>query len=454
MKKDKIMKTKQTIFKKNSALTVAVYTSHAGSKEFSLIDKKIYNVLLWNAALQKQQSESPINVYSIEFSEIRKKIGREIKTNRIKKAFPALGRVEVKGNFLGKVKADKVGYAKFTNFNLLSEFTDHENGYSYAFSPTLDKLISDPDMIYSLLDLDNIAKLNSYHSLSIYELCFEYSGINATPWISINELKELTNTSGKYPELYDLKKRVITPAIKDINDNTDLAIDVEFEKTGHRFTELRFTINKKPKAKPAPALTFKPIPKYEAPSPLDGYEEAAIYQLSIKAKNQQAYRAKVMKNYLNDDAGTVDLIKTQIKNMKNSSGLASCVGQKIKTDKYEILFLYYFEEHELLRIKSNGDISGIITTHNEKYIYDQIKSALYVTDHFNKNSFKNEIGASMAKGNTNVVITDIAFADTYDYENFGKISYTIKDTGEKIVENTTASIIESIIQARNEQMKQ
>ena len=45
-----------------------------------------------------------------------------------------------------------------------------------------------------------------------------------------------------YPRFSDLKDRVITPAVKDINTFTDLSVKVEYEKTGRSITHIIFSM--------------------------------------------------------------------------------------------------------------------------------------------------------------------------------------------------------------------
>ena len=90
--------------------------------------------------------------------------------------------------------------------------------------------------------LIEILHLNSRHSIRLFELLqsYLYKGEYIT---SINDLKILLGIETKYKDWRDLRKAVIDPSIKEINDNTYLHIEYEPIKNGKRIEEIRFSVN-------------------------------------------------------------------------------------------------------------------------------------------------------------------------------------------------------------------
>ena len=94
--------------------------------------------------------------------------------------------------------------------------------------------------------MGQIGKLTSAHAVRIYELCAQYKNSNqGGREISLVELKRMLCMTDEYPAVDDFKRRVITPAIKQINEHTDLRVTVENVKTGRSVTGLYFHISEK-----------------------------------------------------------------------------------------------------------------------------------------------------------------------------------------------------------------
>ncbi len=96
--------------------------------------------------------------------------------------------------------------------------------------------------------LEKIGHLTSPHSVRLYELMVQYLGVGKR-MISLDDLKESLGLTGEYPAIKDFKLRVLEPAIKAINEHTDIKIKYEQKRTGRVITDLIFTIKAKPEAK-------------------------------------------------------------------------------------------------------------------------------------------------------------------------------------------------------------
>jgi len=107
---------------------------------------------------------------------------------------------------------------------------------------------------YALAD---VAKMTSAHAIRLYELLAQWGGIGERE-IAIEFLREAMQLGDSYPVFKDLKRRVIEPAVAQINDHSPLAVTWEPRKTGRRVTHLAFTFGAKKKtakrAKPRAAV--------------------------------------------------------------------------------------------------------------------------------------------------------------------------------------------------------
>ncbi len=101
--------------------------------------------------------------------------------------------------------------------------------------------------------LEKIGRLTSAHAVRMYEMLAQYLSLGKRE-IEIDWLKKTLMIEKEYPEIYDLKKRVIEPSVKQINELTDLNVNYVQKKRGRVITSLLFTIEMKASHQPKPRL--------------------------------------------------------------------------------------------------------------------------------------------------------------------------------------------------------
>lgn len=99
------------------------------------------------------------------------------------------------------------------------------------------------ERLFTRFNIQNIKPLTSIHAIRIYELAKQFDD---TGWrvIDLEEFKKMLKIDNKYGRIYDLKRRVLEVAKKQINKNTDINIDYKLIKEGRRYTKLRLNISK------------------------------------------------------------------------------------------------------------------------------------------------------------------------------------------------------------------
>jgi len=132
---------------------------------------------------------------------------------------------------------------------------------------------------FTIYELDNIGGLKSSYGIRIYELLIQYKAIGERK-INLQELREILCLGSKYKAMCDLRKRVLEPAVKEINEQTDLKVSYKNVKRGRSIIALHFTIKNKRKT---PKITPKNPKKYLSPE--DIYKE---FQ-KPRFKNIQSY---------------------------------------------------------------------------------------------------------------------------------------------------------------------
>lgn len=94
---------------------------------------------------------------------------------------------------------------------------------------------------YTQYSFRNVLCMNSKHAIILYQLLKSYAYNRPGIIFSIDALKaNLEATS--YKQFSDFKKRVIIPAIRDINKYSDLEVSEEYIKSGRAVTHVKFNI--------------------------------------------------------------------------------------------------------------------------------------------------------------------------------------------------------------------
>ena len=117
------------------------------------------------------------------------------------------------------------------------------------FAPEIVPLITRLEQNFTSYELMQVANLNLY-ATRLYELLVSWRSTGKTPTIEINDFRSRIGlVDNEYKAMCDFKKRVLDPAIKQINEHTDITVKVEQHKTGRSITGFSFKLKQKQQAK-------------------------------------------------------------------------------------------------------------------------------------------------------------------------------------------------------------
>lgn len=94
---------------------------------------------------------------------------------------------------------------------------------------------------YRLID---VAKINSPYGIRLYELLMQFSSTRERK-INLCDFKSLFNLGDKYPLFRDLNKWVIKPAVKEINESSNLVVYYSTVRKGRNVAALQFDFQEK-----------------------------------------------------------------------------------------------------------------------------------------------------------------------------------------------------------------
>lgn len=204
------------------------------SNKLTRSQRAIYNYLLF-VVKEELRSNPEQRRFEANISDIKKYTGAQNNTH-IKESILKIQVVKVSFNVLSKSKKE---WRK--DIGLILDVDTQEEGFvSFSMEEELIGAINHPDM-YGLVDLKVIKGMQSKHSIALYEFISDYLKIGKKR-VYLDDFKVLMGIDPQkgYKRFCDLNSGVITPAIKEINEKTSIALNVEPIHRGRKVTALEF----------------------------------------------------------------------------------------------------------------------------------------------------------------------------------------------------------------------
>ena len=248
----------QLVFRKPNHLIVMVPTLG----KLSPISRKLYNVLLHDTQTQAMAKQAagevikagdlfearladllaPFNVEAADLSTVAKAHFREMK------------RTEV-----GWEAPDQGSEVVWASMSLLSETKvvkrNNQLYFQWALPPTLFNAVMDPGL-FTRMDLELLTRLKSYAALALYEICVRYKNnpsgrtcVCEPEWwvnaISAKPSRDPATGAKTKREWRKVKNETVLKAIEEINELTDIEVELIEKKTGKAVTQVQFAVRRK-----------------------------------------------------------------------------------------------------------------------------------------------------------------------------------------------------------------
>lgn len=96
---------------------------------------------------------------------------------------------------------------------------------------------------FTSYELKQISQMKSAYSIRLYELLVQFMKTGERN-ITLEKLRELLELKKQYPRFFDLKRYILIPSMKDINETTDIRVEWDVVKKGSRISGLLFVFEK------------------------------------------------------------------------------------------------------------------------------------------------------------------------------------------------------------------
>jgi plasmid replication initiation protein len=222
------------------------------SNNLSLLERKLFNVLLLNAYTNLQTKE----LHIIDFKELSNNVGwSNVKSyNEIKEALSVLNTTQIQWNILNKDKKNT-----WIATTVLSQVKFYEGYCEYAYSPMMRDHLSSPN-IYAKLNLLVQNCFKSKYSLALWEfLTEELKDCNQkiTDFINVDDFRKIIGAEEDYYSDYrKLNQKIISNSLNEINTKSDLKVNSMQQKEGRKVKSLAFNV-KREKEKISQEIMFE-----------------------------------------------------------------------------------------------------------------------------------------------------------------------------------------------------
>lgn len=141
---------------------------------------------------------------------------------------------------------------KFRWIQSIAKYHKGEARISFTFSDDILPFLFELDFKLGVTKYEflNVSGFSSVYSFRLYELAVKMLGMK-NQRIEVDELRRILQLEDKYQQIRELNRKVITPAMKDINEKSDLLLNIEPVKLGRNIVAFEFQIAKKAKSKKA-----------------------------------------------------------------------------------------------------------------------------------------------------------------------------------------------------------
>lgn len=206
------------------------------TNNFSLLQRKMYNVLLANAAGNLR----PDVTHKISIGNLCKLMGyRSNDYKTIRDYFRALMQIKIEWDIINE-KGNKVW--TISNPLSLARVTEGEGVCEYEFANGILPFLDRPAQ-YAKFSLTVQSKFKSNYGLALYENCERYRNLGQTRAFDIETFRKLMGLKeGEYHEFFAMKRRVIGQAVKEVNKIADFDVRPDYEKVGRQVTKVKFFI--------------------------------------------------------------------------------------------------------------------------------------------------------------------------------------------------------------------
>ncbi|MBF0275732.1 MAG: replication initiation protein [Nitrospinae bacterium] len=391
--------TREIVLKKDSAL-ISINSCSLTTMQRKIINTFFYIVKDYfdNSKVDELSKKDHYNLtFTTDLMHLCKVCG--IKKNDksyIKKSIEDLQSKVVEYNLTGKNKQTWGVFPIVAGVEIVYQVDTGDIRVEFGLPFQILRVILNPET-YAYIDLSIVKGLNNKYSIALYEIARDYFKINSKQF-AVMDLKKILGAGNKYKYFSMFEKRVLIPAIDDVNAKTEFNIEHEVIKQGRKkeFIRLHFKTKK-------PLLETKYSEKEEND---DEIKKLKTYNIgkNIARKRINEYGLEAVRN-------AIDYTDLQIKNDNILTTPAQCFNFALKE---ELAGKTQYEIDKDQKEKEKNEVKKV------ESIYDVFKSKYEDHKRQAKNEIKKLINETSEEERASLESDYVSSLNEYDKKAFDK----------------------------------
>lgn len=127
---------------------------------------------------------------------------------------------------------------RWVNF---AQYNEGEGTVSLSFTPHVMGYLTLLHTEFTSYRLKHVGQLGSFYSVRVYELCVQFRKVGQRK-VTLERLRDSLDLGEKYPNVKELRRRVLGPSIAEINKHTDLRVVMTPERKGRKVVGFHFDV--------------------------------------------------------------------------------------------------------------------------------------------------------------------------------------------------------------------
>lgn len=332
-------KEKQRVLMKSNILVQAKYS-------LNLVENRIFTLLLYKF----QKEKGGILTCTLSYEEFKSVIKNK-NENTITGISNILMSLQSKQILIKERKENNKNNIWYS-YNLINGFyfDDEHNIFTIEATAKIYKLLQEYFVNgYTPINVSILLGLNNYYAQRLYDFLRLWSGSKSVINYTVDKLKELLQIKDLYSLYGDFKRRVIVPAIKELNKTGFFEIDFKEVKQGRKVVSIDFLVKDLDKR-----IYFKNLHEIK--------EEEEVLENKIKPK-------EIVK--------TQEIVDNKIENILHIKNRAviKMINNKFKDYDFE-LNKETVLECEIITLEKDNNIYDSINANNYKYFINTLANKI------------------------------------------------------------------------------
>lgn len=196
--------------------------------------------IIFKMITEIKMEDEDFKEYIFKVTDLNDKLGVKLNRNSLKNIAESIMSKPL------KIKKEDNGFLVI-NWISSFEYVGKNGEIILSFDPKLKPYLLEMKEKFLTFDAGNLFKLSSSYSKRIYTM-LKQNQFKGKHFFNVEELQDILIVPKSLIKWDNFKRRIIDPAVKSINEDTDLIIDYEItEKSGKKVIGIEFTIKQKEK---------------------------------------------------------------------------------------------------------------------------------------------------------------------------------------------------------------